>query len=126
MFDLLLSNLILILILVVMYLGSLGVNTILGLYESLGSMKENFSKEKLFKGLIKGGIVLIGALAVTANISLIPSILTALGITAEAAMFESITVAGMGTVLISATARYLGDAIQKLYNILGVKKGETK
>ena len=76
MFDLLLSNLILILILVVMYLGSLGVNTILGLYESLGSMKENFSKEKLFKGLIKGGIVLIGALAVTANISLIPSILT--------------------------------------------------
>ena len=126
MFDLLLSNLILILILVVMYLGSLGVNTILGLYESLGSMKENFSKEKLFKGLIKGGIVLIGALAVTANISLIPSILTALGITAEAAMFESITVAGMGTVLISATARYLGDAIQKLYSILGVKKGETK
>ena len=41
-------------------------------------------------------------------------------------MFESITVAGMGTVLISATARYLGDAIQKLYSILGVKKGETK
>ena len=81
---------------------------------------------KLFKGLIKGGIILVGALAITANISLIPSILTALGITAEAALFESITVAGMGAVLISATARYLGDAIQKLYSILGVKKGEAE
>lgn len=126
MFDLLLSNLLLILILVVMYLGSLGVNTVLGLYESLGTLKEKFSKEKLFKGLIKGGIILVGALAITANISLIPSILTALGITAEAALFESITVAGMGAVLISATARYLGDAIQKLYSILGVKKGEAE
>lgn len=126
MFDLLLSNLFLILVLVIMYLGSLGVNIVLGLYNNIGSAKEQFSKEKLLKGLIKGGIILIGAIAITTNISLIPSILTALGITAEAALFESITVAGMGAVLISATARYLSDAIQKLYTILGVKKGETE
>ena len=126
MFDVLISNIFLILILIVMYLCSLGVNTLLGIYHNLNNVKENFSKEKLFAGLIKGGIVLIGALSITAIISLIPSVLTTLGITAEAALFESITVAGMGGVLISATAKYLMDAVKKLYSILGVQnKGET-
>lgn len=126
MFDVLISNIFLILILIVMYLCSLGVNTLLGIYHNLNNVKENFSKEKFFSGLIKGGIVLIGALSITAIISLIPSVLTTLGITAEAALFESITVAGMGGVLISATAKYLMDAVKKLYSILGVQnKGET-
>lgn len=126
MFDVLISNIFLILILIVMYLCSLGVNTLLGIYHNLNNVKENFSKEKFFSGLIKGGIVLIGSLSITAIISLIPSILTTLGITAEAALFESITVAGMGGVLISATAKYLMDAVKKLYSILGVQnKGET-
>ena len=126
MFDVLISNIFLILILIVMYLCSLGVNTLLGIYHNLNNVKENFSKEKFFSGLIKGGIILIGALSITAIISLIPSVLTTLGITAEAALFESITVAGMGGVLISATAKYLMDAVKKLYSILGVQnKGEA-
>lgn len=126
MFDLLLSNLFFILVLVIMYLCSLGVNTILGLYNNISLVKENFSKEKLFKGLIRGGITLLGALVITVNISLIPTVLTSLGITAEAALFETISIAGIGTVLISATSRYLSDAVKKLYTILGVKEGETK
>lgn len=121
MFDILLSNLFFILVLVIMYLCSLGVNTILGLYNNIGLVKENFSKEKLFKGLIRGGITLLGALVITVNISLIPTVLASLGITAEAALFETISIAGIGTVLISATSRYLSDAVKKLYTILGVK-----
>ena len=109
-----------------MYLCSLGVNTILGLYNNISLVKENFSKEKLFKGLIRGGITLLGALVITVNISLIPTVLGSLGITAEAALFETISIAGIGTVLISATSRYLSDAVKKLYTILGVKEGETK
>lgn len=109
-----------------MYLCSLGINTVLGLYNNTHFSKENFSKEKLISGLIKGGIILVGSLAITVNISLIPTILSSLGITAEAALFESISVVGMGTVLVSATAKYLSDAIKKLYTILGVNKGEAE
>lgn len=126
MFDLLIENLVLITILVFMYLGSLGANTLLGTYHSLANLKENFSKERFFSGLIRGGIVLGGALIITAIISLLPEVLAAFGITAEAALFEGISVIAMGGVLASTIVRYLGDATKKLYVILGSKNVDVK
>ena len=69
MFNLLLSNIVLISILVFMYLGSLVLNTVLGTYHNVSNLKESFSKEKLISGAIRGGIVLIGALGITVLIS---------------------------------------------------------
>ena len=126
MFNLLIENLGLITILVFMYLGSLGANTLLGTYPSLANLKENFSKERFFSGLIRGGIVLGGALIITAIISLLPEVLAAFGITAEAALFDGISVIAMGGVLASTIVRYLGDAIKKLYVILGSKNIDVK
>ena len=126
MFSLLLENLLLITILVLMYLGSLGVNTILGMYHNIANLRENFSKEKMVSGLIRGGIVLIGALIIAAIISLLPEVLAAFGITAEAALFEGISVIAMGGVLASTVVRYLSDAVKKLYVILGAKKADLE
>lgn len=124
MFETLLSNLLLILILVVMYLGSLGANTILGIYYNISGIKENFSKEKLLKGLVRGGIVLAGSLLIAGIISLLPEVLTAFGIATESALFESISVAAMAGVIGSTVVRYLSDAVKKLYAILGTKGEE--
>lgn len=121
MFSLLIENVLLITILVFMYLGSLAANTILGTYHNIANLKEGFSKEKLISGLIRGGIVLGGALMITVIISLLPEVLAAFGITAEAALFEGISVIAMGGVLASTIVRYLGDAVKKLYVILGNK-----
>lgn len=121
MFSLLVENVLLITILVFMYLGSLAANTILGTYHSIANLKENFSKDKLTSGIIRGAIVLGGALMITVIISLLPEVLAAFGITAEAALFEGISVIAMGGVLASTIARYLGDAVKKLYVILGSK-----
>lgn len=126
MFSLLLENLLLITILVLMYLGSLGVNTILGMYHNIANLRETFSKEKMVSGLIRGGIVLIGALIIAAIISLLPEVLAAFGITAEAALFEGISVIAMGGVLASTVVRYLSDAVKKLYVILGAKKADLE
>ena len=121
MFSLLIENVLLITILVFMYLGSLAANTVLGTYHNIVNLKENFSKEKLISGLIRGGIVLGGALMITAIISLLPEVLAAFGITAEVALFEGISVIAMGGVLASTIVRYLGNAVKKLYVILGNK-----
>ena len=121
MFNLLIENVLLITILVLMYLGSLVANTVLGTYHSIANLKENFSKEKLISGLVRGGIVLGGALMITVIISLLPEVLAAFGITAEAALFEGISVIAMGGVLASTITRYLGDAVKKLFVILGNK-----
>lgn len=121
MFSLLIENVLLITILVFMYLGSLVANTVLGTYHNIANLKESFSKEKLISGLIRGGIVLGGALMITVIISLLPEVLAAFGITAEAALFEGISVIAMGGVLASTIVRYLGDAVKKLYVILGNK-----
>lgn len=122
MFNLLVENLLLIAILVLMYLGSLAINTVLGLYHNIANLKEAFSKEKIVSGLTRGGIVLVGALVIAAIISLLPQILAMFGISSEPAVFEGISVIAMGGVLASTIIHYLSDAIKKLYVILGAKE----
>ena len=124
MFSTLLNNLALISILIIMYLASMLTNTILGLYNNISNIKESFSKQKLFSGLIKGGITLAGALAIAAIISLLPDVLLAFGIQSESNILESISVAAMGGVIASAVVRYMSDAIKKLYEILGMRMND--
>lgn len=121
MFSTLLNNLALISILIIMYLASMLTNTVLGLYNNISNIKESFSKQKLFSGLIKGGITLAGALAIAAIISLLPDVLLAFGIQSESNILESISIAAMGGVIASAVVRYMSDAIKKLYEILGMR-----
>lgn len=124
MFSTLLNNLALISILIIMYLASMLTNTILGLYNNISNIKESFSKQKLFSGLIKGGVTLAGALAIAAIISLLPDVLLAFGIQSESNILESISVAAMGGVIASAVVRYMSDAIKKLYEILGMRMND--
>lgn len=124
MFSTLLNNLALISILIIMYLASMLTNTVLGLYNNISNIKENFSKQKLFSGLIKGGITLAGALAIAAIISLLPDVLLAFGIQSESNILESISVAAMGGIIASAVVRYMSDAIKKLYEILGMRMND--
>ena len=124
MFSTLLNNLALISILIVMYLASMLTNTVLGLYNNISNIKESFSKQKLFSGLIKGGITLVGALAIAAIISLLPDVLLAFGIQSESNILESISIAAMGGVIASAVVRYMSDAIKKLYEILGMRMND--
>lgn len=118
MFDILLQNLQLITILIFAYLGSLGINTLLGIYYNVKNVKENFSKQKLFEGLIRGGIILLSGLAITVIISLLPNILEAFGVTTTNELFENLSVVAMAGVLASTIVRYLGDALKKFYAIL--------
>lgn len=124
MFSTLLNNLALISILVIMYLASMLTNTVLGLYNNISNIRESFSKEKLISGLVKGGITLIGALAIASIISLLPDVLLAFGIQSEGNILESISVAAMGGVIASAVVRYMGDAIKKLYEIIGARMND--
>ena len=102
MFSTLLNNLALISVLVIMYLASMLTNTVLGLYNNISNIRESFSKEKLISGLVKGGITLIGALAIASIISLLPDVLLAFGIQSEGNILESISVAAMGGVIASS------------------------
>ena len=121
MFSTLLNNLALISILIIMYLASMLTNTILGLYNNISNIKESFSKQKLFSGLIKGGVTLAGALAIAAIISLLPDVLLAFGVQSENNILESISIAAMGGVIASAVSRYMSDAVKKLSEILGMR-----
>ena len=118
MFEVLLQNLQLIGILILAYLGSLGINTLLGVYYNLKTLKESFSKEKLFTGLLRGGIVLLGGLAITVIISLLPEILAAFGVTTDTSLFENLSVTAMAGILASTIVHYLSDALKKFYAIL--------
>ena len=125
MFNMLLGNITLITILVLMYLGSLVLNTVLGTYHNISNLKENFSKERMIQGAIKGGVVLIGALGLTLFISLLPEVLAAFGIAAEASLIEGLSSAAIAGVMGTTIVRYLGDALKKFYIILGYNKEEA-
>ena len=126
MFEVLLQNLQLIGILVLIYLGSLGINTILGIYYNLKTVKEVFSKEKLLAGLTRGGIILLGGIVITVIVSLLPVVLKNFGITADNQLFENISIVSMASILVSTIIRYLKEALEKFYSILGFKKEEEE
>ena len=126
MFTLLIDNLMLIGVLAIMYLVSVFINTVLGMYSNVAEMKQSFSWEKVRSGLSRAAILLVGALVITALITLLPEILAIFGITAETAIIESISVIAMATVMGSAILRYLKDAVTKFFNILGVKVKEEQ
>lgn len=121
MFDILLQNVKLITILILAFLGALGINTLLGIYYNLNTLKEQFSREKLFTGLLRGGIILLSGLAITVIVSLLPEILTEFGITADTHLFENISTAAMAGILASTIIHYLSDALKKFYAILNAK-----
>lgn len=118
MFETLLQNLQLITILICAFLGSLGINTLLGIYYNLKTIKQDFSREKLITGLIRGAIILISGLAITVIVSLLPQILNNFGITTDTNLFENISVVAMAGILTSTIVHYLGDALKKFYAIL--------
>ena len=118
MFDILLQNLKLITILICAFLGALGINTLLGIYYNLKTLKEQFSREKLLTGLLRGGIILVSGLAITVIVSLLPEILTEFGITADTNLFENISTAAIAGILASTIIHYLTDALKKFYAIL--------
>ena len=122
MLTCLLNNLQLMGILIAMYVGAFSANTLLGIYSNLAHAKEQFSKEKLIQGLIRGAIVLIGSLLITVIISLLPDTLTALGISVEEGMLEGISMVAIAGVMVSTILRYLKNAMIKFYCILYKEK----
>lgn len=118
MFDILLQNLQLITMLILAFLGSLAINTLLGIYYNLSTLKEQFSREKLVTGLTRGGIILFSGLAITTVVSLLPEILKQFNITTETNLFENISTVAMAGILTSAIGHYLTDAFKKFYTIL--------
>lgn len=118
MFSTLVENFKLIGILMIMYLGSFGVNVLLGLYSNIAEAKQSFSKEKFLQGLLRGLIVGIGCFVVTAIISLLPNLVSAIGITVEDGALEGISITAMSGVILSLIFRYIKDALTKFYTIL--------
>lgn len=125
MFDTLFQNLQLITILIVTYLGALGVNTLLGVYYNLKTFKEDFSFSRLFEGLIRGAITLVCGVIITTVISLLPAVLEGFGISASNELFDNVSVVAMAGVLVSTIVRYLIDALKKFYSILGFYNTNT-
>jgi len=118
MFNILINNLQLIIILLAAYLISLGINTLLGIYYNVKQIKEEFSKEKLLNGLARGGIILVGGVLITVVVSLLPEILKQFGISAPDNLFEDLSIVAIAGVLVSSIATYLNDALRKFYSIL--------
>lgn len=114
----LLENLRLMGVLAILFVLSFTTNTLLGTYYQINLMKEKFSKEKLFEGLAKGGIILIAGLFITLALSLLPFGLAEIGITLDEVILEGVNITAVCGVIVTGTIRYLKDALTKFYSIL--------
>lgn len=114
----LLENLRLMGILALLFVLSFTTNTLLGVYYQIRLVKEKFSKEKLFEGLAKGGIILVAGLFITLSLSLLPFGLTEIGITLDETLLEGVNITAVCGVIVTGTIRYLKDALTKFYSIL--------
>lgn len=122
MISVLISNLKIMGILALLFCGSFGVNTLLGLYYNISLIKENFSIKKFWQGLAKGGIVLLAGLFITLIISILPFGLTEMGIILDEVLLEGINITAICGVVMSSIVRYLKDALTKFYAIMSHEK----
>lgn len=127
MFSILLGNLRLFGILALMFLGSLGANTLLGIFYNIRSIGCQFSKKKLLDGLLRGGVLLAATVLIVVIVSVLPELLTSLDIAVPGEIVESLSMFAIAGVIISATIRYLQDALKKFYAILNGRlvEGDT-
>lgn len=122
MISVLISNLKIMGILALLFCGSFGANTLLGLYYNIGLIKENFSIKKFWQGLAKGGVILLAGLFITLIISILPFGLTEMGIVLDEVLLEGINITAICGVIMSSIVRYLKDALTKFYAIMSHEK----
>ena len=121
MLTCLLNNLQLMGILIAMYVGAFGANTLLGIYSNLAQAKEQFSKEKLIilfffnNDMCKYSSVQEGDCDSRRGAQ-------KLGISVEEGMLEGISMVAIAGVMVSTILRYLKDAMSKFYGILYKEK----
>lgn len=123
MFPTLLPNLKFIGILLIAFFTAFGTNTILGIYYNVDALKQEFSWKKFWKGILRGGILLLAAAMITIIISCLPDVLESFGITADHELFEGLSMGAIATVILSCIVHYLKDALAKFYKII---HGEDK
>lgn len=126
MISVLISNLKIMGILALLFCGSFGANTLLGLYYNIGLIKETFSAGKFWQGLAKGGVVLLAGLFITLIISILPFGLTEMGIVLDEVLLEGINITAICGVVVSSIIRYLKDALTKFYTIMSHKEKEEE
>ena len=126
MISVLISNLKIMGILALLFCGSFGANTLLGLYYNIGLIKETFSAGKFWQGLAKGGVVLLAGLFITLIISILPFGLTEMGIVLDEVLLEGINITAICGVIVSSIIRYLKDALTKFYAIMSHKEKEEE
>lgn len=119
MWNFLLQNLQMLCALVIVYLLAFGANTLLGAANTVITPGFVFDKEKLWKGIRKGIVVLIGSLIVTVLISILPTVLEQFNI--DGSYIEGISVVAMALPVLTTSIAYVKDAIAKIFALLNVK-----
>lgn len=119
MWTFLIENLQMLCALVVVYLLAFGANTLLGAANTVITPGFVFDKEKLWKGIRKGIVVLIGSLIVTVLISILPTVLEQFNI--DGSYIEGISVVAMALPVLTTSIAYVKDAIAKIFALLNVK-----
>lgn len=126
MFNTLFSNLRLFATLALIFIGSFGANTLLGIFYNVKILQAAFSKEKLTEGLLKGAVLFAASALLVTVLSFLPTLISDIGLTIPEETLEGISLISMAGIIIFATVKYIKDALQKFSAILYPKVIEEK
>ena len=124
MWELVLKNIELSLILVVILLGCITANILFGLYYNIGKKGQKFNSKKLIKGLLKALTVIGGTLCLVICFTLLPQVIEIWQLDIDAAIVEAVSVVLIFGIYIYAIVNYGKDALIKLKAILEVQQDE--
>lgn len=105
-------------LMMILYLISYIINTLLGIYNNTNLLKEMFDRNKLIDGSIKAGIILIASTFFTFSISTLPILINELGIEISQEALDGISITSICIIMVTSILKYLKDALQKFYNII--------
>lgn len=101
--------------------GIIIANILFGLYDNIGQKQEQFEWKRLFKGILKGAVVLAGTLCLVVCSTLLPQIIDIWKLNVDSSILEAISVVAILVIYLYAIVQYAKAAIGKLKDILKVE-----
>lgn len=125
MWDIVLQNIQLALILASILTGIIVANILFGLYDNIGQKQEPFEWRRFLKGILKGMVVIVGTLCLVVCFTLLPQIIEIWRLDIKPDFLEAVSVILIFAIYIYAIVQYAKMALAKLQSILGNKSEQS-
>lgn len=108
--------------LMLLFVGAYLSNILLGTFYNIKNLHEYFEKDIMLDGLKKGLCIIVSFILIIVVVGTLPEVAKLAGIQTD--VVSGVSLLSIATIIITASVKYLKDALTKLYKIISNQTAE--